>query len=184
MTAIVLRVPGSRGIRFAGLLAALTCLVILPLRAAEPETVKIAVFEFELDDRSASDGVVEADAADAEYLKAATETARGLLADSGRYSIVDAAGATDALASAGGVRHCSGCESRLAAELGADRSMAGIVTRITRTEYTLQIVVRNARTGMLLSNDFTGLRMGANYSWPRGVKSLMTKGILSAAAPR
>jgi hypothetical protein len=56
--------------------------------------------------------------------------------------------------------------------------MAGIITRITRTEYTLQIAVRNTGTGAIVSNAFTGLRMGANYSWPRGVKWLVNNRIL------
>jgi hypothetical protein len=43
----------------------------------------------------------------------------------------------------------------------------------------LQILVRDAQTGAVLSNNFTGLRMGANYAWPRGVKWLMENRILS-----
>jgi len=58
--------------------------------------------------------------------------------------------------------------------------MVGIFTRVNRTEYTLQILVRDAQSGAVVSNNFTGLRMGANYAWPRGVKWLMTNRILSA----
>ena len=87
---------------------------------------------------------------------------------------------TTASPAAGGVRSCNGCEGRLAGSLDADQSMAGIVTRVSRTEYTLQIVVRDARTGAIVSDSFTGLRMGANYAWPRGVKWLMDNRILSA----
>jgi hypothetical protein len=86
------------------------------------------------------------------------------------------------LDAAGVIRHCNGCEGPLAGVLGAEQSLVGIITRITRTEYTLQILVRDARTGKVLSNDFTGLRMGANYSWPRGVKSLMNTGVLSESS--
>ena len=58
--------------------------------------------------------------------------------------------------------------------------MAGLIAKVNRTEYTLQVLVRDARSGAVLSNDFTGLRMGANYSWPRGVKWLMDSEILPA----
>ena len=58
--------------------------------------------------------------------------------------------------------------------------MIGLVTRVTRTEYTLQIVVRDAGSGEVVSNSFTGLRMGTNDTWPRGVKSLMTNQVLKA----
>jgi hypothetical protein len=56
--------------------------------------------------------------------------------------------------------------------------MVGVVTRVSRTEYTLQILIRDSQTGAVVSNDFTGLRMGTNDSWPRGVKWLMNNRIL------
>ena len=127
----------------------------------------------------AGGGIVDQDPIDTEKLQLSTDEARRLLSASGRYSIVDTGSAEDELISAGGIQHCNGCESPLAEELGADQSMVGIITRVTRTEYTIQILVRDTETGAVMSNDFTGLRMGANYSWPRGVKSLMNKSILS-----
>jgi hypothetical protein len=77
---------------------------------------------------------------------------------------------------AGSIPHCNGCDG----PFGADQSMVGVFTRVNRTEYTLQIVVRDTQTGSAVSNHFTGLRMGANYAWPRSVKWLMNNRILSA----
>ena len=177
---MVLRIPDRRRALAltAGLAVALAFSGVLAARAAGPEPVRIAVFDFELDDRSAGGGVIEPDAADAEQLMLSTQEARRLLAASGRYEIVETGGAVAALRAAGGVRHCNGCEGALAAQLDADQSLAGLLTRITRTEYTLQIVVRDAATGAILANGFTGLRMGANYAWPRGTRSLVNKSIL------
>jgi hypothetical protein len=162
----------------ASLAVALAVCAAWPVGAAEPNVVKVAVFDFELDDRSAGGGVIELDAADAEHLRLSTERARELLAAAEGYSLVDTSTAAPEVSAAGGIRHCNGCEGPLARKLGADQAMAGIITRITRTEYTLQIVLRDTRTGAIVSNAFTGLRMGANYSWPRGVKSLMNERIL------
>jgi hypothetical protein len=53
-----------------------------------------------------------------------------------------------------------------------------VFARVSRTEYTLQIIVRDARTGAILSNAFSGLRMGANYAWPRAVTSMLDNNIL------
>ncbi len=103
-----------------------------------------------------------------------------MLSASGRYSVVETGSVADEVSSAGGIQQCKGCDGPLAKKLGADQSMVGVVTRVNRTEYTLQILVRDAQTGAVVSNDFTGLRMGANYAWPRGVKWLMTNRILSA----
>lgn len=140
---------------------------------AEAGPVKIAVFDFELNDRSAGGGIVAQDAIDAENLAAATALARQMLAQSGRYYVVDTAPAGGEVAAAGGIRSCNGCEAGLARGLAADQSLAGLITRVNRTEYTLQFLVRDTRTGAVVSNDFTGLRMGANYAWPRGVRWLM-----------
>ncbi|MEI9901438.1 MAG: DUF2380 domain-containing protein [Hyphomicrobium sp.] len=103
-----------------------------------------------------------------------------MLAQSGRYRVVDASSLAPQVAAAGGIQHCDGCEARLAKGLGADQTMIGLFTRVNRTEYTLQMVVRDTSTGALMGSYFTGLRMGANYAWPRGVKSLMTNRILAA----
>ena len=128
---------------------------------------------FELDDRSATGGLIAKDAIDDENLRKATEEARKTLAASGHYEVVDTAPVAGELASAGGVQRCNGCETALGEKLGAERSMIGLFARVSRTEYTLQIVVRDTRTGAILSNAFSGLRMGANYAWPRAVASLI-----------
>src|SRR5690606_2034567 len=180
--------PGQRRtrIRWSGralaacLAAASGVLAAQPAAAAEPALVKIAVFDFVLEDRSAGGGIIGPDGLDATYLEQSADEARRILAASGRYSVVDTGAAADDVIAAGGFQHCNGCEGRFAGKLGADQAMIGIITRITRTEYTVQLLVRDARTGSVLSNAFTGLRMGANHSWPRGVRWLMNHQILAA----
>ena len=174
----------SRPSAVAGAIAA-AVLTLLPVQrpAAAAEPVKIAVFDFELNDVSGGSGIIAQDAADTEHLKKATEDARRRLAASGRYSIVDTGSVADVPRQ--GVQHCNGCEAALADKLGADQSMAGVVTRVARIVYTVQITVRDAKTGALVSNSFSGGQLGANDSWPRGVKVLMDGRVLSPqrAAP-
>jgi hypothetical protein len=164
----------------AGLAVAMSVFALQPAQAAEPDPVKIAVFDFQLDDRSAGGGIVDPDPIDAENLRLSTQEARRLLSESGRYSIIEASGAADAVSAAGGLQNCDGCEVPLAKRLGADQSLVGLVTRVSRTEYTLQIVVKDVQSGAVLSDAFSGLRMGANYAWPRGVKSLIKNRVLAA----
>ena len=147
-------------------------------RAAEPSHVKIVVFDFELDDRSAAGGMIGPDAIDAENLKKATEEARQRLSASGRYTVVETGTVAGQPISAGGIQGCNGCEAAFARKLGADQSIYGVFARVSRTEYTLQIIVRDAQTGAVLSNAFSGLRMGANYAWPRAVISTLDNKIL------
>ncbi|SON53576.1 hypothetical protein HDIA_0035 [Hartmannibacter diazotrophicus] len=167
-------VPG-RGASILVLAAAALLPASLPSHAEEARPLKIAVFDFELDDRSAGAGIRTADAMDEDNLRKATEEAKRILADSGRYDVVDTATAEDGIAAAGGIKSCNGCEAAAARQLGADQSMAGLIARVSRTEYTLQVVVRDADTGQMEANHFSGLRMGANYAWPRGAKALMNK---------
>jgi uncharacterized protein DUF2380 len=159
---------------------AVAALVFFPAprsASAGPDPIKIAVFDFELADTSASSGVLGKDSIDTDNLKEATEVARRMLAASGRYSVVDTGGVRGEVK--GNIQDCQGCEAGLAGKLGADQSMAGVVTRVGRVEHAVQIVIRDARTGDIVSNDFTGLRMGANYAWPRAVTWLMDNKILS-----
>ena len=165
--------------RTVGLAAVLFALSTQPGSPAS-NTVSIAVFEFELNDASAGDGIIAQDAIDTENLRESTGEARRLLSASGRYRIVDIGSVASEVISAGGIQHCNACDGPLARRLGADQSMVGVITRVNRTEYTLQILVRDAQTGAVVSNNFTGLRMGANYAWPRGVRWLMNNRILAA----
>jgi hypothetical protein len=171
------RGPGRAGFRTlaAAILAAASLFVVQPGKAAPTRPIKIAVFDFALDDRSAAGDLFKPNAVDTENLRKATQDARAMLAASGRYSLVDTGAATKDQA-----QPCDGCEAALARKLGADRSMVGLFTRVSRTEYTLQIVIRDAQTGAVVTDAFSGLRMGANYSWPRGLKWLMDHKILTA----
>ena len=61
--------------------------------SADPSPIKIAVFDFELDDFSAGAGIAGDNSADLTQLDRATSEARRLIAASGRYSLVDVSSA-------------------------------------------------------------------------------------------
>ena len=148
---------------------------------AAPPPIKIAVFPFELEDFSAAAAYVPPDDIDREQLRLSTEEARRLIAASGRYNIVNGSAANDPAANAGRLRDCEGCEARIAAGLGADQSMIGIVTRITRTEYAVTFKIRDARSGAIVAVEQTDLRMGANVAWSRGARWLIENRLLEQA---
>ena len=127
--------------------------------------VKIAVFDFELEDFSGGAGIIPESDQDREQLRLATETVRRLLAESGRYSLVDVSHADAPDVTAGSLHKCDGCDVPIARKLGADQSLVGIVNRVSRMEYGVTFRLRDARTGALISVERTDLRMGANYSW-------------------
>src|ERR1700692_5122489 len=116
--------------RIASMLVPLTAVAAFAVaRADEPSPpIKLAVFPFELEDFSAAAAYIAPDDIDREQLRLSTEEARRLIAQSGRYQLVDVSAASDEAAKAGQLHECDGCEAKIAAGLNADRPLIGIVT--------------------------------------------------------
>ena len=166
-----------------GIVSHLVAVVLLvggaaPGTAIAASPVKIAVFPFELMDFSAVAPYVAPDDIDREQLRLSTEEARRLIAESGRYQLVDVGPVNEQIAKAGPLRDCDGCEAGIAAGLAADQSMIGIVTRITRMEYAVTYKIRDIRSGALVDVQQTDLRMGANVAWSRGARWLIQRRLL------
>jgi hypothetical protein len=147
--------------------------------AAATAPIKIAVFAFELEDFSAA-AEQGSSPDESSYMAQSTEEARKQLLQSGRYSLIDTAGADIEAAKGQGLRNCRGCEAAIALKLGADQSLIGVVTKISMAEYVVDLQVRDARTGAVVSRFTTGLRMGAHDAWFRGVRSLMKNHMLES----
>lgn len=148
---------------------------------ADPTPVKLALFDFELKDFSGGAGIAGDPAADLRHLDDVTGMARQLIAASGRYALVDVAGAEGEGVKDRSLRECHGCEAAIAEKLGADQSFLGIVTRITRTDYVVSFQIRDARTGAILLTRTSDLRIGADYSWDRGARALIRDHLLDGS---
>ncbi len=143
--------------------------------------IKIAVFDFELEDFSAAHGAGTSPV-ETKYLAQATQEAKRALTASGRYAIVDTAGADLSAAQGKGLSNCDGCDAAIAAKLGAEQDLLGVVTKISMTEYTVTLSIRDVHNGNVVKTYSTGLRMGADYSWVRGVTWLMKNRVLASSA--
>jgi hypothetical protein len=152
--------------------------VVQGVASAEPAK-DIVVFDFEMMDSSAASGIIPQDELDTKYLAESTQVAKNHLLSMGTYKIVDAKPAAEGITKAGELRRCNGCEAAIASKLGGELAMTGVVNRISRTEYEMLIKVVDAATGSPVAVGYTGLRMGANYSWPRGAKWLMEKRVVA-----
>jgi hypothetical protein len=171
------RAASASFVTFATLLS---CAALLPALSASADTsppVKLAMFDFELEDFSAGASLLPANPADSEQLKRVTDEARQSIAQLGRYTLVDVSGVDAQAAKTHSLRNCDGCDAAIALKLGADQSLVGIVTRISRTEFTVRFQIRDARTGDIVFNKQTGLRMGAIESWNRGAAWLIKNGL-------
>ena len=150
-----------------------------PAPSGPSPTPKLAVFDFELLDVSGGALMIPESAEDLEQLRLATEEARRLISQSGRYAIVDIGAADAEEVKARKLSDCDGCDAAVAAKLGADQSLVGIVTRVTRTDYAVTYKLRDAHSGKLIGVEQTDLRSGANYSWPRGAAWLIENKLLA-----
>jgi hypothetical protein len=150
-----------------------------PLMAATAVPLKIAVFEFELDDDSAAGAVSKVEsAADLSRMQTVTNEARRMLKESGHYNLVDTAGADADAARQGTLRNCGGCDSGIALALGADLSLIGVVTRVAQTEYYASLQITDTKTGKVISRQ-NAFFTGADDAWASGVRLLLKHGILA-----
>jgi hypothetical protein len=145
--------------------------------AAAPIT--LAVFEFELDDVSAA-GVnsMTPGADDLKRMQAVTAEARRVLAESGRYTLVDTSGADAEQVKQRTLHKCDGCDAGIALKLGAQRSMIGVITRVAKTEYYASMLITNTATDKPV-NQQTAFFTGADDAWASGVRLLIKHGILA-----
>jgi hypothetical protein len=175
-----------RGIAFilASVVALAGVAVTDAAERAAPPPIKLALFPFELEDFSAAAAYIPPDDIDREQLRLTTEEARRLIAESGRYQLVEIGAASDAAARAAKLGYCGGCEAGIAASLNAEQSMMGIVTRISRTDYAITYEIRDAKTGALVDVEQTDLRAGANTAWSRGARWLIQRRLLDPANER
>jgi hypothetical protein len=147
---------------------------------AQGAPTDIAVFDFELEDGSAGAGIADDRAADTGYMNAVSTEVRRVIAQSGRYHLVDVSGADADAVRDHSLRTCNGCDAGIASALGAEQSLTGVVRRISRAEYVVGFQLRDAKSGALIAAQDTGLRMGANYSWSRGAARLIEDRLLNA----
>lgn len=150
----------------AGMLATLAA-------SAAQAPIPLAIFDFELEDFSAGASPAGTVSSDAAQLAKVTTTVRQLFAQSERYKLIDVTSVDAPAAKAHTLRECNGCDAGIALKLGAEQSLVGVVSRISRTEYVVKFHIRDARTGAVVATGDSGLRMGADYSWSRGAASLI-----------
>jgi hypothetical protein len=177
--------PGSRllrgaGGRAAGAFSVAAFTLSFGLATAEPSPpIKLAVFDFELEDFSAASALAGS-FSDRKYLALATDEARRLVAESERYSLVETSTVDDPAAKQHRLHECDACAGAIAAKLGADQALVGIVHRVSRTEYWIRYQIRDAKTGSVVASARTELRLGADYSWDRGARWLIQNRLLAS----
>jgi hypothetical protein len=149
--------------------------------AAAPPGIKIAVFDFELEDLSAASVLLGDKTTSSGSLDKVTQTARGELAKSGRYVVIDPSHDGAAVAKDTALKDCDGCDAPLASQLGADQSLIGVVRRVSQTDYYVLVQIRDAHTGTVLAQEAANFA-GGEEGWASGVRMLIDHQVLPATA--
>jgi hypothetical protein len=156
-----------------------TCVPTLAADAPGGPPIKIAVFDFELEDVSAAGAAAASEsAADQARMQAVTAEARRVLAQSGRYSLVDVSKVDAKPVTEKSLRDCNGCEGGIALQLGAEQAFIGVVRRISMTDYYVLIQLSDCRTGKVLDQQVANFA-GGDDGWASGVRMLIRHTVLA-----
>jgi hypothetical protein len=156
-------------------------LALAPTFAAQTAKppVKLAVFDFELEDVSPGASYASVTNGNAATMEKVSSAARQVLAQSGRYSLMDVSKVDAKPVRDKSLRNCGGCEAAIALQLGAEQSLIGIVTRATQTDYYVTVVIRDARSGKALDQQSANFA-GGDDGWASGARMLIRHQVLAS----
>jgi Protein of unknown function (DUF2380) len=142
-----------------------------------PAVIKLAVFDFELEDATPAAALLGQTARTEAAMEKVSVDARQMLAKSGRYLLVDVSDATAQPVKEKSLRNCEGCEAGIALEAGAEQALIGVVRRVTQTDYYVQVQITDARTGKVLNQQSANFAGGPD-GWSSGVRMLLKHQVL------
>jgi hypothetical protein len=100
-----------------------------------------------------------------------------MLAESGRYILIDVSKVNAKPVREKALRNCEGCEAGIALEAGADQALVGVIRRITQTDYYVVVQISDARTGKVLNQQSAHFAGGPD-GWASGVRMLLKHQVL------
>jgi len=142
-----------------------------------PAVVKLAVFDFELEDATPAAALLGQVTRNAAAMEKVSLDARHMLAKSGRYLLVDVSDADALPVREKALRNCEGCEAGIALEAGAEQALVGVIRRVTQTDYYVQIQITDAKTGKVLNQQSANFAGGPD-GWASGVRMLLKHQVL------
>jgi Protein of unknown function (DUF2380) len=142
-----------------------------------PPVVNLAVFDFELEDATPAAVLLGETTRSEAVMEKVSGEARRMLAESGRYNLIDVSSVDAKPVREKAVRNCEGCEAVLALEVGADQALVGVVRRITQTDYYVVVQISDARTGKVLNQQSANFAGGPD-GWASGVRMLLKHQVL------
>ena len=156
----------------------LIALIVLGFSPAAAEPPRAAVFDFELLDTSLQGEVMGPQADEQRRLKDITEQLRKGLADAGKFVVMDIS-PVNAAAHSSNLQSCGGCDVQLAQELGADVAITGVVQKVSALILNMNVYLRDAHTGQLITGMSADFRGNTDESWSRTMSYLLRNRLLA-----
>ncbi|GIT88942.1 DUF3280 domain-containing protein [Roseobacter sp. OBYS 0001] len=89
------------------------------------------------------------------------------------YVLVDIEPARDQIDRVANVAKCYGCDTRIAADLGADYSLVGEVQKVSDLILAMNLQLRDADTGEMVKGGVVDIRGNTDDSWQRGMRYIL-----------
>jgi hypothetical protein len=100
------------------------------------------------------------------------------LAEAGKFVVIDIA-PVNAAAHASNLQACGGCDVQLAQQLGADLAVTGLVQKVSALILNMNIYLRDAHTGQLITSMSADFRSNTDESWSRTMSFLLRNRLLA-----
>jgi Protein of unknown function (DUF2380) len=143
-----------------------------------PPVVKLAVFDFELDDATPAAALLGQTASNEEIMEKVSSEARRMLEKSGRFILVDVGKIVAEPVKTKSLRNCGGCEAGMALQVGAEQALLGVVRRVTQTDYYVLVQITDAQTGKVINQQDANFAGGPD-GWASGVRMLLKHQVLA-----
>jgi hypothetical protein len=151
---------------------------ILVVAGVDADQPKVAVFDFEFVDTSLEGATYGPRADEQTRLAQTADQLRDRLARSGRVALADIA-AVATQARAAHLRTCEGCDAELAHQVGADFAVTGWVQKVSNLILNMNIMVRDAKTGRVISLKSVDMRGNTDETWSRALDWLVRYDLLA-----
>lgn len=143
-----------------------------------PAVVKLAAFDFELDDMTPAAALLGQSTANEAAMEKVNTEARQMLERSGRFTLVDVSKIDAQPVKSKSLRNCNGCEAGIAAQAGAEQALMGVVRRVTQTDYYVLVQITDAQSGKILNQQEANFAGGPD-GWASGVRMLLKHQVLA-----
>ena len=151
------------------LLVLLTVFLVAPAWAAQ----KTAVLPFDMRDAS-QDGeyVPQFKTDDLRRLKLVAEDLKSLMIKEGRYEVMDLTPYAAEIDKASPFSKCDGCDLEVGQKAGADLVVMGYVDKLSDALISLQIFVRDVKSGEMVKTMSAEIRGNTDELWLHGIRYL------------